>query len=248
MGRFLAFAAGAVAAQMLGVKAPFYVSAAVGFVGLILTFFVFETRIDVEPIKISQLIKVMYNKQLIVASVLCAISQFVTFATAMSFVSNFAKDIGASDLDLGLLTASFVLPMILGSYLSGKKAVLNLGMRVLLLSGFGLLAVYCVLIPLCPSVAYMYPVQLMGGFGNGIVFSLLMAYSIGGVDPQKKSTAMGVFQSLYSLGMTFGPTVMGAVLGTAVGALNYTLGFTVISGMAVVGVLIVLVFVRKKAA
>lgn len=246
MGRFFAFAIGAFAAQSLGIKAPFYVSAAVGFVGFILTFFVFETKIDVEPIKISQLIKVMYNKQLIIASVLCALSQFVTFATAMSFVSSFAKEIGASDLDLGLLTASFVLPMVLGSYLSGKKSVLKLGMKMLLSAGFAMLAVYCIIIPMCSSVIFMYPAQLLGGFGNGIVFSLLMAYSIGDIDQQKKSTAMGVFQSLYSLGMTFGPTVMGALLGTAVGTLNYSLGFSVIAAVAIMALVIVLLLVKKR--
>lgn len=54
--------------------------------------------------------------------------------------------------------------------------------------------------------------QFIGGIGSGILTSSLMAYAIKYVDPQKKSTVMGFYQSLYCVGMTIGPIVMGTLV------------------------------------
>ena len=66
--------------------------------------------------------------------------------------------------------------------------------------------------PLCKSVAPLYVIQFIGGFGKVLVMTLLMADAVKNAAPAVRSTAMGVYQSVYGLGMTVGPIVMGAIL------------------------------------
>jgi MFS family permease len=61
----------------------------------------------------------------------------------------------------------------------------------------------------------LYVSQMIGGFWRGLVFPLLMSFSVATMAPGAKATAMGVFQSLYALGMFAGPVVVGVMADTA---------------------------------
>ena len=54
-----------------------------------------------------------------------------------------------------------------------------------------------------------FPLQVVAGIANGVLVSSLMAQAIRYVDEDKKSTAMGFYQSIYCLGITLGPILMG---------------------------------------
>ena len=57
-----------------------------------------------------------------------------------------------------------------------------------------------------------YISQVLGGIGNILLISLLMAMVIRSVPMERKSTAMGLFQALYGIGMTAGPMIIGRIV------------------------------------
>jgi len=72
-----------------------------------------------------------------------------------------------------------------------------------------------------------------------------MALCTATVAPEHKTTAVGVFQSIYSLGMTVGPVVMGWVLQFT--GNDYPMAFAMISVFAIGGALWALLAWPKKA-
>lgn len=58
----------------------------------------------------------------------------------------------------------------------------------------------------------LYILQFIGGLGFTSLLSLFMSSAMRGIPPEKKSTAMGFFQAVYGVGMTFGPMLAGLLL------------------------------------
>ncbi len=53
---------------------------------------------------------------------------------------------------------------------------------------------------------------VLGGFCFASLLSIFMSGAVEGVPQEKRSTAMGFFQAVYGIGMTFGPTLMGVLV------------------------------------
>jgi len=101
---------------------------------------------------------------------------------------------------------------ILGSYFIATHTARALGESRLVSLAFILMATYCVSIPVIVRVAWFFPLHLVCGFGSGILTSCLMAFAVKEVDPERKTTAMGFYQSIYCIGMTMGPVIMGLLI------------------------------------
>jgi MFS family permease len=75
-----------------------------------------------------------------------------------------------------------------------------------------------------PSLPFVFVFQFCIGLGFGIGYPLLMGLSINRVDAAERTTAMGLHQSVYSLGMFLGPWLSGVLAA----ALNIPLMFVII--------------------
>jgi MFS family permease len=113
-----------------------------------------------------------------------------------------------------------------------------------MMMGFGLFAVYCLALPLCQNVWLILLAQLLGGASRTLLYTQQMALCTATIKPEQKTTAVGVFQSIYSLGMTLGPVVMGWVLEMT--GNNYPTAFVCISAFAVAGVIWSVIALKKK--
>ena len=82
----------------------------------------------------------------------------------------------------------------------------------------------------------LYILQFIGGLGFTSLLSLFMSSAMRGIPLEKKSTAMGFFQAVYGVGMTFGPMLAGLLL-TQWGMIP---AYFSLAGLCVAGLLIVL--------
>jgi MFS family permease len=64
-------------------------------------------------------------------------------------------------------------------------------------------------IALAPSAPFLFGGTMCMGFAFGVVYPILMGMSIQAVDVTERTTAMGIHQSLYAIGMFTGPWVSG---------------------------------------
>ena len=95
-------------------------------------------------------------------------------------------------------------------------------------------ALHSLLVAVAPNVWVLYLAQILCGLGNLLLFSILAAMAIRYIPQENKSTAMGLFQALYGIGMTIGPLL----LSNMVAAWNYRTAYLVFGAIAVVSLIL----------
>lgn len=213
IGRMAAMLIAGVLAFSFGARYLFLLSAVAAGVGVLCSFMIKENHsLSPEPIKFKEIIEVSKDKLLIFYSVLGIISQFISFATIYGFTPIVADNtFGANSLQFGFLAFLAEFPAALISPIAGTLLIGKLGERKVLIVGYVLSTIACFVIPFLPNIYCLYSVQFIGGIGRGMVFPLLMGLCIKHVSVEKRSTAMGFYQAMYSVGVFFGPIVLGYV-------------------------------------
>ncbi len=209
-GQLTGMFAGGLVAEWFGWPATFALAAAGAAAGFFLSLLVKEnTPSGASPLRIADVPHILRNFHLLLASVMGILTQVVVYGTIFGFVPLIAKKMGASNFELGLLTTLSVLPSVAASMLSGTWFVRWLGLRRSIFLGFLFLAGSAVIVPFLTNMTQLYCSQLLGGFGRGLAFPLLMTLGVKSVSEQVRATAMGIFQSLYAAGMFAGPVIVG---------------------------------------
>jgi MFS family permease len=209
-GRLAAFMLGGILFERIGIRGLFIASFASGIIGCILALCI-KREPEVARVNISTggLIRVMKERRLLFSSTMAALAYLVLFGTVYSFTTSTAKNMGATGLELGSFAVLFSAGAMLGSYFVGTRIANKLGEEYALLFAFLLLVVYCAGIAFSRSLVPFFPLQFVAGLASGVLASSLMAHAVRYVDKDRKSTAMGFYQSVYCLGITLGPMFMG---------------------------------------
>lgn len=243
-GILISYCVGGVVYQRFGMPPLFVLSACFGVASLTLALcWKPEGKMPPHSFDIRELWLVLRNKNLIVCSLLSAAIQLVAYATALSFVSNYAKENGATGIAISLVSISFYASGTLSAWVFSKGFFAKLKDKELLALCFVLFAVYCVLMPFFHSPLAIILIQIIGGVGRNIVHTLTMAIAPAEIPKENKTTAIGVFQCIYSLGMTAGPIVMGWLLEAAEG---YFLAFGTMAAISVAAAVCSMIFVKVK--
>ena len=209
-GKLLAFFLGMAAATLVDYRMPLLMSVLTGFAAVMLSLFIKEgeTRRR-EPVSVPELLKVFRDRTVLIPALFAVVVQMLGQGTAFSFTSDAARSIGGNAVEIGtascLFTASqIVTAVFLRGHFAQKQKTHHMAA-----AGFLLYTAYCLMIGLTGTMWLIYPAQIIGGVGNAVLTSVLMAACIRYVRPEKKSTAMGFYQAVYGLGMTAGPIIMG---------------------------------------
>lgn len=217
IGKLIAFMLGAVVAERFGYRSTLMMSFIVGMIGLCIIPFVDNIVITRTPASISGFVRCLKNKNTLVAALLASVSMMIVHGTVFSFTSTLAKNVGASATMLSILSIVFTLiPIILTDFLKSDR--IKNGSRAKELGfAFALLSIYLVALAFAQSVYVILGAQVLAGIAFALTNSLLMSECVRGVSPGERTTAMGIFQAVYGIGMTIGPIYMGKareVLGT----------------------------------
>jgi MFS family permease len=215
-GQMAGMFAGGLVAEWHGWSATFILAAAGAALGFGLSLGIKETAPSAAaPLRLSEAPAIMRNMHLLMAAVMASLAQLIAYGGLFGFVPVAAKNLGASNFELGLLPTLSSAPSIVASVLAGGWFVRRWGLRRSICLGFLLMGGATAVIPALDSLLQLYVSQMIGGFGRGLVFPLLMSFSVATMAPGAKATAMGVFQSLYAVGMFAGPVVVGVMADTA---------------------------------
>lgn len=189
------------------------------------------------------LINVFKNKTLLICGVLAFIQQGIQMATTMSFTSQVIKEINAPSYAEGLSSIIYMCSAVLFARITSSKYIAKFSDRSILIVSYILLALYCFAIPLARQIYLIYLLQVIPGVGTGILFAILNAAAISNVPQKALSTATGVFQSIYALGMTLFPIFAGQLRAQY----SMTISFIVMGILALMGNCIVIIFWQKKS-
>lgn len=209
LGIVIATLGGGIISEKIGSTAPFLFTAVMGCIGVVIALLLKEEKSVVRRVKVSELLEIRKEKSVIFFSILGILLQFVSFGTAYVFTPLVAKNLGATDAQLGILTFLFTLPGVFASLLIGSKLFKKIGFKNALGISFLLMAVTCIPLVLVKSISVLFVIQFIAGFGRGICFTGLLSLVVSSIANEKKATATGFYQAVYALGMFFGPVFTG---------------------------------------
>lgn len=207
-GIVLASLLGGYVAQTWQSQTAFFVGAGLAVAAMPLLFLTPEARLEQQRFSYKGFVKMPGFKMLILVSAICILGQFVVQGTSLGFVPIHGDRIGASRAQLGHITTVLFGTSVLGS-LAAMYIVRKLGHSTALALSFAVMAGAFIWVPFIKSVPLLIVSQGLVGVGRGLFYPVLMALSIQEVPSSARSTAMGVFQSLYAIGMLVGPLVLG---------------------------------------
>jgi MFS family permease len=203
---------GAAMAEGWGWEATFYGGVVLSLVGLLMAASLAEHRPGPSSaVSFKKLSLACRNRTLLLSSMICTLFQFANISINYGFAPIFAQAIGASKADLGILFLCHMVPNSLTTILSGTHIHRRFSERSIIFAGFFLLAGAILFIPFINRLGTLYMIQAINGIGSGLIFPLLMGLSIQSIPREQQATAMGVFQSLYAVGMSLGPILSGFI-------------------------------------
>ncbi len=178
------------------------------------------------------------RRDVLIPSLLAAVSQFANWAITFSFMPILAEHLGATDITLSVLLSMHIG---VGTVMTlvPVMVVPRVGIRRLVHVTFMLLSAGMGLGALAPSLVWVFAAQFCLGAAQGLAHPVLMGLSIRDVDDAGRTTAMGLHQSVYAIGMFAGPWV-GGLLADALG-LRPMFGVTAVACLVAATLLIRLV-------
>lgn len=202
---------GGIIAEYWSPRHTFFIAALLGVVGLVILLFSREPAAQsASNISFTSFRKVVSSRLLLVVSFMGVLLQFAMFAGMFGFIPIYAARIGASSADLGIITTVALGAAAVAAILSIPVAE-RIGYTATIVIGSILIAVALVVVPIIHSISVLVAIQVLNGFGRGILQTVLMALSIKSIAPQQRATAMGFYQAVYAVGMIAGPMVSGVL-------------------------------------
>jgi MFS family permease len=198
-----------------GYPLSFFVST--GFAGLALLIMMMTGEIKHPPRAptLQSIGKLISRRELLVPSFLNVINQYVVMGAVFGFIPILAEDLGAGNIALGLLGSVYIILYGLGNLTAvmfnqrtTNRTMVIVGI-VLMAAGFGLSAA-------AQSLIWIFIAQACYGLGCGISYPVIMGLCIEKIPINERSTAMGLHQTLYSVGGFAGPWLSG-ILANAIG-------------------------------
>jgi MFS family permease len=156
-------------------------------------------------------------------SLLAALSQYANWTATFGFMPILARQLGATDVTQSMLMSMHIGVAMLGN-LMATAIVSRIGARRLVYLSFVLLSTGIGGAALAPSLLLIFVSQFCIGLAQGISYPVLMGLSIQDVADAERTTAMGLHQAVYAIGMFGGPWLSG-LLADAMG-IRLTFGVT----------------------
>jgi MFS family permease len=178
------------------------------------------------------------RRDVLVPSILAIIGNYAAFAITFGFLPILSKQLGASDVTQSILVSLYVALTMVSSLLVTSLAK-RVGNRFLIYVSFVVTATGIGIAALAYSLPVVFVAQMLMGIGFGIGYSVMMGMSIQHVEDKHRTTAMGLFQALYSIGMFTGPWISG-ILADAIGIrlmFGVTAALCLVPGVLLTGLL-----------
>ncbi len=154
--------------------------------------------------------RLVTRRDVLLPSALNAVMQYVVYSTTFGFLPILAQQYGASNVQQSLLVSFQIGTVILGNLFNSAVAK-RVGNRPLLLLSLVAMSVGPALLWAGGSLPFVFAAQFCIGAAYGIGYPVYMGMSIQNVDDSERTTAMGLHQAVYAIGMFAGPWLSGMV-------------------------------------
>ena len=164
------------------------------------------------------------------------------FGLVMPLLPIYARDFGATGIQLGFLTASFALTRVV-STLPGGWLSDRMGRKKPIAAGLLMYSVVMALYGFSQDVNHLILLRSLQGVASGIVWPVISTMIVDIALPQDRAKALGFYETMHFLGMIVGPGLGGILADT----FNISVPFFVCGGLAFVTTVLVTLTVRETA-
>lgn len=203
---------GALLLAFSGYRAMFVVAAAGAVIGFVVS--LFATEVVPENRKKADLrsfLGIASDQRLLLLAFSMMLLQVFLQSTISGFTPILAQDLGADSLARSILGIINLVFAIIGSLVITLKKVRKIREDVhIAVTAIGF-SVSAILFPFAGNLLQLYLIQALAGFCQGAMLAYMMGLAVRHFPGEKRATAMGVFQTLYGLGMLVGPLITGGI-------------------------------------
>jgi MFS family permease len=194
--------------ELGGYSLAFFLAAGVSALAILVVLPIREGRRPPQRPSVGSIGRLISRRDVLLPALLAALSQYGNWAATFGFIPILARRLGATDVMQSLLVSMHIGVMLLGN-LVATSIVGRTGARRLVYLSFVLLAAGLGGAALTPSLALVFVSQFCIGLSQGIGYPVLMGMSIQHVVDGERTTAMGLHQAVYGVGMFAGPWLSG---------------------------------------
>jgi predicted MFS family arabinose efflux permease len=194
--------------ELGGYSLAFFLAAGIASLAVLMVLPIPEQRRQRRQPSLAQIGKLITRKDVLLPSLLSAVSQYANWAATFGFIPILARQLGANDTMQSTLVSMSIGIVIVGNSLA-TAIVHRTGARRLVHASFLLLSIGLGGVGLAKSLTSLFLSQSCIGMSLGVVYPVLMGMSIERVPDGERNTAMGLHQAVYAVGMFSGPWISG---------------------------------------
>ena len=203
--------------QVGGYPLAFFVGAGLAVAATVLIASVRIPRTDSalpRTVNARSIMKIFARSDVLLPSFASAVCQFGVWAVVFAFLPLLARELGAGPILVSLLMTTNLVANTAANLFSTLGVKKN--QRPILFGSFAVFAAGAILAAAARSVPLLFAATSLMGIANGVFYPVLLGLSIEQVDSPHRTTAMGIHQAVYALGMFAGPWI-GGILADALG-------------------------------
>ena len=208
VGRVLATGVTGALNEWGGYRLAFFLAAGAAALAILVALPVRESRRPPQRPSLGGIGRLVSRRDVLLPSLLAAVSQYVNWAATFGFTPILARQLGATDATQSLLLSMNIGVVTLGN-LAATAIVERIGARRLVTTSFVLASLGLGGAALARSLALLFVSQFCIGLSQGVGYPVLMGMSIQYVADGERTTAMGLHQAVYAIGMFGGPWLSG---------------------------------------
>ena len=243
IGMFLGFLFATIFYQKFGMNLMLIAAAFAAFAATILALFLKEEKREKKN-NIKDLILVIKNRRLLFFSVLSIIEQGIHMAASVSFTLNRIKELGGASYLVGIASLLNMFFAIVSAYIASTSFASKRGSKFYVPFSFVLLGLYCVAVILTKNIFVIVASQILSGLSIGMLASYLTSEALIEINRDKKSSAMGFYQTAYSIGIFIYPIITGKI----VEMYSIEIAYIFLTASAVICAFIALLYYKKVKA
>ncbi len=208
VGQLAAASATGLLNKLGGYSLAFVLATASAGLALLLMLPVRERAYTANRPSVAGLGQLITRREVLLPALLAAAIEYSSWAIARGFLPILAEQMGATGVTQSMLVSLHIGMVLLGS-LVATLLVVRVGSRRLLYATFALLFAGLAGTATATSLTVVFLSQVAQGLAHGIGIPVLMGMSIERVSDAERTTAMGLYQSVYAIGMFGGPWLSG---------------------------------------
>jgi len=152
--------------------------------------------------------RLILRRDVLLPALLNAVMQYAIWTTTFGFMPILAEQLNATDVAKSMMVSMNLLVVTLGN-LVATTIVNRIGARRLVQASFVIICAGIGGAALVANLPLLFVAQACIGLATGIGYPILMGMSIEHVSDAGRTTAMGLHQAVYAIGMFVGPWLSG---------------------------------------